>query len=176
MSLSTLRSSPAPHTPRERVYGRAEQYFDITAPGARSSGTQFLPCPITEEPTNNWSAEDEAAWDQRLTTGGSKKILTARKRMDIRWWLQNPNASLPGGTKVEKRYQANIKHESQLYELQDNQVYRKEYQDTRRDEIIPARYALCYNDAFEILTTVHEKLMHACKYPLNLLIIILITI
>ncbi|KAH8774020.1 hypothetical protein BGZ57DRAFT_855094 [Hyaloscypha finlandica] len=139
MSLLTLRSSPAPRTPRERVYGRAEQYFDITAPGARSSGTQFLPCPITEEPTNNWSAEDEAAWDQRLATGGSKKILTARKRMDIRWWLQNPNASLPGGTKV----------------------YRKEYHDTRRDEIVPARYALCYNDAFEILTTVHEKLMHA---------------
>ncbi|KAH8742651.1 hypothetical protein F5882DRAFT_472093 [Hyaloscypha sp. PMI_1271] len=125
MSLSTLRSSPAPRTPRERVYGRAEQYFDITALGARSSGTQFLPCPITEEPTNNWSAEDEAT-----------------------------------GTKVEKRYQANIKHESQLYELQDNQVYRKEYHDTRRDEIIPARYALCYNDTFEILTTIHEKLMH----------------
>ncbi|KAH8784173.1 hypothetical protein F5882DRAFT_462523 [Hyaloscypha sp. PMI_1271] len=125
MSLSTLHSSPAPHTPR-----------------ACSSGTQFLPCPIAEEPTNNWSAEDEAAWDQRLATGGSKKILTARKRMDIRWWLQNPNTSLPGGTK-------------------DNQVYRKEYHDTRRDEIVPARYALCYNDAFEILTTIHEKLMHA---------------
>ncbi|KAH8743646.1 hypothetical protein BGZ57DRAFT_862831 [Hyaloscypha finlandica] len=103
MSLSTLRSSPAPRTPRERTYGRAEQYFDITTPGARSSGTQFLPCPITEEPTNNWSAEDEATWDQRLAIGGSKKILTARK----------------------------------------------------------ARYTLCYNDAFEILTTIHKKLMYA---------------
>src|SRR5882757_7239920 len=174
MSLSTLRSSPTPHTPRQCVYGRAEQYFDITTPGARSSSTQFLPSPITEEPTDNWSAEDQAAWDQRLAKGGSKKILTARKRMDIRWWLQNPNASLPGGTKAEKRYQANIKHESQLYELQDNQVYRKEYRDTRRDEIVPARYTLCYNDAFEILTTAHEKLMHAGKYPLNLLIFILI--
>jgi len=87
MSLSTLRSSLAPRTPRERVYGRAEQYFDITAPGARSSGTQFLPSPITEEPTDNWSAEDQATWDQRLANGGSKKILTTRKRMDIRWWL-----------------------------------------------------------------------------------------
>jgi hypothetical protein len=90
--------------------------------------------------------------------------------------LQNPNASLPDGTKAEKRYQANIKHESQLYELQDNQVYRKEYHDTRRDEIVPARYALCYNDAFEVLTTVHKKLIHAGKYPLNLLIFILIFI
>jgi hypothetical protein len=53
MSLSTLRSSPAPRTPRERIYGQAEQYFDITVPGARSSSTQFLPSPITEEPTNN---------------------------------------------------------------------------------------------------------------------------
>ncbi|KAH8784176.1 hypothetical protein F5882DRAFT_378796 [Hyaloscypha sp. PMI_1271] len=52
--------------------------------------------------------------------------------------LQNPNASLPGGIKV----------------------YRKEYHDTRRDEIIPARYTLCYNDTFEILTTIYEKLMH----------------
>jgi hypothetical protein len=84
MSLSTLRSSPSPRTPRERIYGRAEQYFDITAPGAHSSSTQFLPSPITKEPTNNWSTEDEAAWDQRLAKGGSKKILTARKRMDIR--------------------------------------------------------------------------------------------
>ena len=96
--------------------------------------------------------------------------------MDIRWWLQNPNASLPGGTKAEKRYQANIKHESQLYKLQDNQVYHKEYHDTRCNEILPAHYTLYYNDAFEILTTTHEKLMHIgkYKYPLNLLIFILI--
>ena len=53
MSLSTLRSSLAPRTPRERIYGRVEQYFDITILGARSSSTQFLPSPITEEPTNN---------------------------------------------------------------------------------------------------------------------------
>ncbi|KAH8783855.1 hypothetical protein F5882DRAFT_379061 [Hyaloscypha sp. PMI_1271] len=97
MSLSTLRSSPAPRTPRERIYGRAEQYFDITIPGARSSGTQFLPSPITEEPTDNWSAEDQATWDQRLAKGGT-------------------------------------------------------------------RYALCYNDTFEILTTAHEKLMHADEF------------
>jgi hypothetical protein len=84
MSLSTIHSSPAPRTPRKHTYSRVEQYFDITTPGARSSSTQFLPSPITEEPTDNWSAEDEAAWDQRLATGGSKKILTTRKRMDIR--------------------------------------------------------------------------------------------
>jgi hypothetical protein len=63
MSLLTLCLSPAPRTPREHTYSRADQYFDITIPGVRSSGTQFLPSPITKEPTNNWSAEDEAAWD-----------------------------------------------------------------------------------------------------------------
>jgi hypothetical protein len=60
MSLLTLRLSPTLHTPRQHIYRRAEQYFDITAPGARSSGTQFLPSPITKKSTNNWSAEDEA--------------------------------------------------------------------------------------------------------------------
>jgi hypothetical protein len=39
MSLLTLRSSPAPRTPRERIYGRVDQYFNITVLGARSSGT-----------------------------------------------------------------------------------------------------------------------------------------
>jgi hypothetical protein len=104
MSLLTLRLSPAPRTPRERIYSRAEQYFNITILGARSSSTQFLPSPITKEPTNNWSAEDQATWDQRLTKGGSKKILITRKHMDIRWWLQNPNTSLPSGIKAEKSY------------------------------------------------------------------------
>ena len=84
MSLSTLHLSPIPRTPRQRIYGRAEQYFDITAPGARSSGTQFLPSPITEEPTDNWSAEDEIASDERLTKGGSKKILTTLKWYEIK--------------------------------------------------------------------------------------------
>ena len=53
MSLLTLCSSLAPCTPCERTYGRADQYFDIIVPGVRSSGTQFLPSPITKDPTNN---------------------------------------------------------------------------------------------------------------------------
>ena len=166
MSLSTLRSSPSPRIPRQRVYGRAEQYFDITIPGARASGTQFLPSPVAIEPTNNWSAEDEIAWDKRLTEGGSKKILTALKRYEIRWWLKNPDAVSFGETKAERRHQSNIKLESKKYELQDSQVYRKEYHDARLGEIIPATYVICYNDAFEILTTMHEKLIHAGKLPI----------
>ena len=87
--------------------------------------------------------------------------------MDIRQWFQNPNTPLPGGTKAEKRYQANIKYESHLYELQDNQVYYKEYYNTRRNKILLARYTLYYNNAFEILTTIYKKLMHTGKYSLK---------
>jgi hypothetical protein len=59
-----------------------------------------------------------------------------------------------------------MKLESKKYELQDSQVYRKEHHDTRLGEIIPATYVICYNYAFEILTTIHEKLMHAGKLPI----------
>jgi hypothetical protein len=59
-----------------------------------------------------------------------------------------------------------MKLESKKYELQDGQVYRKEYHDARLGEIIPVTYVICYNDAFEILTTMHEKLMHAGKLPI----------
>jgi hypothetical protein len=45
--------------------------------GACSSGTRFLPSPVADDPTDNWSAEDEAAWDKRLAEEGSKEILTA---------------------------------------------------------------------------------------------------
>jgi hypothetical protein len=122
-----------------------------------------LPSPITIEPTNNWSAEDESTWDKRLTKEGSKKILTALKRYEIRWWLKNPDIASFGETKIERRHQSNMKLESKKYELQDSQVYRQEYHDTRLGEIIPATYAICYNDAFEILTIIYEKLIYAGK-------------
>jgi hypothetical protein len=63
-----------------------------------------LPSPIAIEPTDNWSAKDEIAWDKRLTEGGSKKILTALKRYEIRWWLKNPDAVSFGETKAERRH------------------------------------------------------------------------
>jgi hypothetical protein len=88
--------------------------------------------------------------------------------------LQNPDTLLPSRTKAEKYYQANIKYESQLYELQDNQIYYKEYYNTRRNKIIPVRYSLYYNNTFEVLTTIYKKLIYTGKYPLNLLIFILI--
>jgi hypothetical protein len=83
MSLSTLRPVS---TPRERVYGRAKQYFDISTLGARTHGAIFLPS-LAKNPSlvNNWSTEDEAAFDKRLQEKGLKKILIAKKRFDIKY-------------------------------------------------------------------------------------------
>ena len=110
---------------------------------------------------DNWSAEDEAAFDERLQNKGSRKILTAKKRSDIKYWLTNPDALIP---KENKAYASNTKYEAKRdYHLQDGQVYRNEFHDSRSGETFPTRYAVCFSDAFEILTTVHEKLMHPGK-------------
>jgi hypothetical protein len=80
MSLSTLRPEPSPRTPRERIYRRADQYFDVTNPNARTEGSRFLPTPVSLEPTPNFSVEDQLMWDHRLVDKGSKMILKAQKR------------------------------------------------------------------------------------------------
>ena len=118
MSLLTLNPVS---TPRNRVYRRAEQYFDINTPGARTSSAIFLPSPnATTLTINNQSAKDKAAQDKRLVKGGLKKILSTRKRSFIKWWLKHLDALIPNGTKKEKSYQSNIKHEAfRDYELQD---------------------------------------------------------
>jgi hypothetical protein len=111
---------------------------------------------------NNWSAKDELSWDQRLQVKGSKKILTAQKQSNIKYWLINPDTLI---LKENKTYQYNCKHEiKQYYELQDGQVYRKAYYNTRLGELLLTRYILCYSDAFEIMTTTHEQLLHTGKH------------
>lgn len=163
MSLLTLRPEPSPRTPRERIYGRADQYFDVTNPNARTEGSRFLPTPVSLEPTPNFSVEDQLMWDHRLADKGSKMILKAQKRFWIREFLKG--ADIPKDDKELKQWYSNTKSEAHRdFELQDNQVYRKKYHNARKGEVLPARYALCYNDSFEVLTTIHERLMHACKY------------
>jgi hypothetical protein len=74
----------------------------------------------------------------------------------------NLNAPIP----MENRsYQINCRYEAKnSYELQDGQVYRKAYLDSRLGEELPARYAVCYSNAFEIITTTHEQLLHPGKH------------
>jgi hypothetical protein len=83
MSLFTLQPVS---TLRERVYGRAKQYFDISTLGARTHKAIFLPS-LAKNPSlvNNWFTKDEAAFDKRLQEKGLKKILIARKRFDIKY-------------------------------------------------------------------------------------------
>jgi hypothetical protein len=70
MALLTLRLA---ETPRNRVYSQAKQYFDISAPGAYTHGSVFLPSPAINPPIiDNWSYEDKQAFDARLAVGGSK--------------------------------------------------------------------------------------------------------
>jgi hypothetical protein len=60
-----------------------------------------LPTPVSDEPTSNFSAEDEKAWDERLANKGSKGILNARKRFWIKEFLKGskipdkPDSDLP---------------------------------------------------------------------------------
>jgi hypothetical protein len=83
MSLFTLRLVS---TPRKRVYKRAKQYFNISTLGAYTHRAIFLPS-LAKNPSlvNNWFAKDEAAFDKRLQEKGSKKILTTKKRFDIKY-------------------------------------------------------------------------------------------
>jgi hypothetical protein len=83
MSLFTLRLVS---TPRERVYRRAKQYFDISTLGARTHKAIFLPSPAKNPSlVDNWFAKDEAAFDKRLQEKGLKKILITKKRFDIKY-------------------------------------------------------------------------------------------
>jgi hypothetical protein len=59
------------------------------------------------------------------------KLLTPKRRLDYRYYLNNRLASLQSGTKKERRDAANTKWWAQkFFELQDNQVYQKSEVDT----------------------------------------------
>jgi hypothetical protein len=82
MALLTLRLAK---TPRNRVYSRAKQYFNISAPSAYTHGSVFLPSlainPLT---IDNWSYKDKQAFNARLAARGFKMILTTKKRFDLK--------------------------------------------------------------------------------------------
>ena len=84
MSLSTLNTV---NTPRDRVFGRPEQYINVNATNARTSGTRFLassPTPMGAPRIENWSAEIKAKFDLRIASNNaSKQVLTITKRFAI---------------------------------------------------------------------------------------------
>ena len=113
MSSSTLNTV---RTPRDRVFGRPEQYINIHAANARTSGTRFLassPTLIREPRIKNQSAKIKAKFDRRIAGGGAfKQILTTRKRSNIIQHLQNPTIALKGATPAKKAFNSNIKYKA----------------------------------------------------------------
>jgi hypothetical protein len=100
--------------PFERVYGRAEQYIDVTADTAVTSGTAFIPSSPPAEPgsnkrESNWTKQDIADFDEYLCIKKPRFILTAEQRMTFRHYLQNPNMA-PRGDGTARQDDRNAKH------------------------------------------------------------------
>jgi hypothetical protein len=122
MSLFTLNTV---NTPRDRVFGCPEQYINVNATNARTSGIRFLassPTLMGAPRIENWSAEIEAEFDLRIaSSNASKQVLTTTKRSAIIWHLQNPTAELRGATYAKRASDSNMKYNANTnYELQDN--------------------------------------------------------
>ena len=101
MSLVT----PLNQTPFERLYGRAEQYIDITLDSTRTSGTAFIPsssppAPDASPRESNWTKQDEADFDEYLRIHPQRFILDAERRMTFRHYLQNSSMA-PRGTSAD---------------------------------------------------------------------------
>ena len=119
MSLFTLNTV---NMPRDRVFGRLEQYINVNATNARTSRTRFLASLLTlirALRIENWSAKIEAEFDLRIASGNtSKQVLTATKRFAIIWHLQNPTTELRGATHAKRASDSNMKYNANTnYEL-----------------------------------------------------------
>lgn len=102
----------------------------------------------------------------------SKKILTARRRADMKDWLLYPERTSQDPDPLVRQKFANDKaYTNNKFELQSGQIYRRaERKKQRRFE---TRYAACYNDAFEMICKSHRKLAHARKSPYNSICVLL---
>jgi hypothetical protein len=158
--MSTLNPT---RTPRDRVYGRPDQYLDVLGT-PRSSGTRFLASSPNPPPKiDNWTAEFEASF-KKIQDGEARYIFSAKKRANYIWYLENPTAAPRGETKKQKAKDAYGRTTcTESYELQDGQLYRKAETDERTGVTYPARYAATYSDAFENICATHESLMHFGK-------------
>jgi hypothetical protein len=179
----TPEPTPLNQTPFERLYGRPEQYLDVTTDNARTSGTSFIP---SSPPTtgglreSNWTKQDEADFDEFIQRERPRFILDASTRMTYRHHLQNPSMA-PRGEGSDRRADQNAKHTAlNEYELQDGQVYRKAEWDDSTGKWEPPKYVLTYTDSFQLIADVHEALLHFGKiaffepltlYPFSLCII-----
>ena len=96
----------------------------------------------------------------------SKRILTAQRRADMKDWLlhldrisQHPDLA------VQRKFANDKAWTNKNFELQSGQIYRRA--ERLKQRRMAARYAACYNDAFEMICKSHRKLAHACKFSYN---------
>ena len=113
---------------------------------------------ITKRPAfNDANAKDFERW---ISQDGhtNKSVLTPQKRMEYRFWLNNPGEKVTG-TREEKQKRYNDRNFAlNHFELQRGQVYRKA--ETSRGIQYGVRLALCTWDSFRLVAEVHEELKH----------------
>jgi hypothetical protein len=133
--------------------------MDITNLASSPSGVNYLPTPLSRrEDIACFNNELEAEYIRWLENESSNRsVLGPRKRLEIRWHLQNPTARVPDDyTAAEKKQFANYKYEARnKFLLQDSQVYRRP-----EGSIDKLRYAACVSDSFAIISRVHCALFH----------------
>ncbi len=151
-------------TPRNRIYGRPDQYLDVNN-NPTSSGARYLASsPQVTPKVDNWTAEFEAEFDILIANGAARFVLGFQKRSDYLYYLQNPKELPRGGTPSERVIDSRKRSTCyKSYELQEGQVYRKAYTDERSGVTYPARYASTWSDIFENITATHESIMHFGK-------------
>ncbi|PQE07320.1 Ribonuclease H-like domain protein [Rutstroemia sp. NJR-2017a WRK4] len=153
---------PAQFTPRNRIWGQPNQYFDPRSPSTRPTGSTFITISLLpkegEPDIDNWSAEIEDEFDTRLARGeGSKFILSGTKRGDYQKYLIYPKNKPIGDTKEAITRDRSAKYLClQKFKLQDGQVYRKAEPHPTTGEILLARYT----DTFENICSIYESLYH----------------
>jgi hypothetical protein len=124
--------------------------MDVTNPASSPSGVDYLPTPLTRR-------EDIACFNDKLEAeyirwleneSSNRSVLSPRKRLELRFHLQNPKATVPDDyTQEEKKQFANWKWEAyNRFELQKNQIYRQLSGIHRK-----ARYAAYVSDSFTIV-------------------------
>jgi hypothetical protein len=151
--------------PFEKIYGRKEQYLNITDPNAVTSGTTFIPSsPAVEalpEKEHNWTKQDAEDFIEFLRKNPHRFILSSLKRIIYRHHLENPRVAPCGATAAERQIDSNHKHTAlRFYELQDGQIYRKPELDKATGRWGAPKYVVTEADVLQLIMEVHEALLH----------------
>jgi hypothetical protein len=150
--------------------------IDANDPSQSPHGANFLPQlpPVSVEPNGIDPFPDhlEEEFNTYLLTNNNRKLLTSRRRWEMREILNHPNTSVHTLFNITNPYSTELGRLRNLkvwtlrsFELDDNQIYRSA--ETVRGVDYPKRYALCEYDAFTCIARLHRGLHHSGKNPLK---------